>query len=62
MLTAIGLTLVLAAMTAALGFERNVARYARYRDARSRWSIFAQALMALWFFAAGLWSLLSAMK
>jgi hypothetical protein len=62
MLTAIGLTLVIAAMTAALGFEGSVARYARYRDARSRWSIFAQGLMTMWFFIAGMWTLLQAMR
>jgi hypothetical protein len=62
MLTAIGLTLVVAGMTAALGFDRSVARYARYRDARSRWSLFAQGLMAMWFFVAGMWALQCSVK
>lgn len=62
MLTAIGLTLLFAAMTAGLGVEKSVMVYVRLRDPRSLLSLSVQGIMTVWFFVAGMWALLGAMK
>jgi hypothetical protein len=57
MLTAVGLTLIFAAMTCALGFERDVGLYLRTRDRRYFVGIWAQGVMMAWQCAAGVWVL-----
>jgi hypothetical protein len=57
MLTAVGLTLIFAAMTCALGFEKYVGLYLRTRDRRYFVGIWAQAVMAVWQWVAGVWVL-----
>jgi hypothetical protein len=60
MLTAVGLTLVFAGLTCALGFEKYVKLYARTRDPRYRVGICAQAVMMAWHLVCGFWMLVYA--
>ena len=60
MLTAVGLTLVFAGLTCALGFEKYVKLYARTRNPRYRVGIWAQAVMAAWHLVCGFWMLVYA--
>jgi hypothetical protein len=62
MLTAVGLTLIFAAMTCALGFERYVGLYLRTRDRKYFVGIGAQAVMMAWQWAAGAWVLVYAWR
>jgi hypothetical protein len=57
MLTAVGLTLIFAALTCALGFEKYVGLYLRTRNRRYRVGIWAQGVMMAWMLAAGVWML-----
>lgn len=58
MLTAIGLTLIFAGLTSALGLRRAVAAHRR-GGARSHglFPALTSAAMALWFTGAGVWAL-----
>ena len=60
MFTAVGLTLVFAGLTCALGFEKYVKLYVCTRDPRYRVGILAQAVMAAWHFVCGFWVLVYA--
>ena len=60
MLTAVGLTLIFAAMTCALGMECYALIY-RHTGKRRYWhGVWAQGLMMAWFFVCGTWALLKA--
>ena len=63
MLTFIGVTLIFAGATAALGIEIALRRArALYPHPISPWPVIVQSAMMLWFFGAGIWALYEVIK